>query len=182
MKQTERKNIDELVSKAEKYASLYMLLYVDSADAESDVRYACRSCLNDIFVQLESRCEQEVDVEQRARILCGLFHIIRETIAVIDSEKEHRCYQLCHRMMTDALASSLTGIPVLKCIADYLYTCADEEDGRFHKFFFRQLDSWAAEQDANGCWEGLSSEETAARLELMDMRSYMLMDDSCASV
>lgn len=182
METIEGKSVQELVSYAEKYSSLYMQVYVDSLDAGYGVRRVYQSYLNELFTQLELCYAQETDIEQRARIVCGLFHIVRETISVVDSEKEHRCYQLCYQVITDALGCSLSTIPVLKCIADYLYTCPDEEDDRFHKFFLIQLASWAKELNDNGCWEGISSDEAKARLELMDMNSYMLMDDSYEEV
>ncbi len=178
METTTEKSVQELLSCAEKYASLYMLIYVDSLDAKYGDRRIYKSRLNDIFTQLELCYAHETDLTERARIVCGLFHIIRETIAVIDREKYLHCHQLCYQVIKDSLARSLSTIPVMKCIADYLYTCSDDEDEQFHKFFISQLETWVKELDDNGCWKGISSDEAKARLELMDMNSYMLMDDS----
>ena len=131
MEQIEEKSLEELLSCAEKYSSLYMLIYTGSPESKPGEQRMCQSYLNDIFVQLELRYAQETDIEQRARIICGLFRIIRETIAVVDSEKEHRCYQLCHHLLTDALSHSFASASVMKCIADYHNTCADEQEERF---------------------------------------------------
>ena len=182
MEQIEEKSLEELLSCAEKYSSLYMLIYTGSPESKPGEQRMCQSYLNDIFVQLELRYAQETDIEQRARIICGLFRIIRETIAVVDSEKEHRCYQLCHHLLTDALSHSFASASVMKCIADYLYTCADEEDERFYKFYLFHLDNWTKEWDEKGGWEGITTEEADARLEFIDINSYMMIGDLCINL
>ena len=117
----------------------------------------------------------------RLPLLSSLYGLLNGTSYIVDRRKTERWDTLAEKLIHAAWAPARAGeeeilTPLCLCLADYFYfDPAPEEDPWF--LFLRDTVTRFGEGLASSPhWEGLSLEESLARIGLMNRYSYMFLD------
>ena len=117
----------------------------------------------------------------RLPLLSSLYGLLNGTSYIVDRRKSERWDTLAEELIHAAWAPARAGeeeilTPLCLCLADYFYfDPAPEEDPWF--LFLRDTVTRFGEGLASSPhWEGLSLEESLARIGLMNRYSYMFLD------
>lgn len=173
------------------YARMTVAVYnlVTTGDFEEEYgegeKYLQRSY--SIVEILMQHYENEYDRAKRGEILLGLFYQLHGTEAVADSEQEAKCYALAADYIEEYLKRYGAGdytsdeqFVAVKIMFVCLYGVVADEDKdmcEWYEYIRKTLAGWVAEAGDNGRWSDVPVREEIQRLILLNMNSYILLDD-----
>lgn len=169
-----------LLALSDSYLSLRQLFFAGSMD-EDYVRLEDIDAALDILYDITlSRCVAEQPLGRRCRMLAIMYAIAYMQMRVEAEECFERMCEATEEWMHGAEVSAESVYDVLRCISILYYDVPAEErasDAAYRRFK-EYVGMWSSGMTAEGCWPGVSLEESLLRLEILSRNSTLLLDET----
>ncbi|WP_251623286.1 hypothetical protein [Odoribacter lunatus] len=170
------------------FTALHNLVVLNALDDEFGDRKMYSAKLDALYDLLRQRYVCRTSFVGRAEILESMISVVCDNGFIIDEEKRSVNEQLAGELVSSYLDNydenkydSEEFFAVMKLLLICMYGMVDEEDEELHPwitFIRAKFAVWAEELNKDGYWQGISDIEALQRLKLLDMNSYMFVDDS----
>ena len=168
---------EHLLALARSYVSLYNLVACNSLDEEFGDRSRYLGKIDRLFELLAHNWATESDTLLQCRMVDTMYSLVCEPLVVVDLAKKHLCDEFAAKLIDRCgEPSGLLQTGICRCLANLLYPYPAQDDA-YLLLFKRAVSGWVAMLDGD-CWPDVPADVALERIAVMNMNSFMLLDES----